>query len=278
MEGVPPTIPTSGDRLIPAMTEYFIDCCEWCFPNCDMSTCPDNHGRSSCSLDECPQKGKQAICRCSIGNLTADEMEVLECENSDPNFVIFRCAEDIPCDTGAERLEHSRLLSQFELMREWSADVIFTIRRKEKLMTSKIILDEPALLDESLVSLTAACKCFPAKASRASVERWLRRGSRGAVLESILICGKRYTSKEAIDRFIRNQLRTEPDRLAPSLTERTKRIWCAVEARQLGRGGITIVQHATGVSMPTIRRGIDTLFFQKPSQIAVTLLSNKLYP
>jgi transposase len=47
--------------------------------------------------------------------------------------------------------------------------------------------------------------------------------------------------------------------MAPSLTERTKRVWCAVEARQLGRGGLTIVQQATGVSMPTIRRGIAEL-------------------
>ena len=47
--------------------------------------------------------------------------------------------------------------------------------------------------------------------------------------------------------------------MLPSFTERTKRLWCAVEARQLGRGGITIVQQATGVSMPTIRKGVKEL-------------------
>ena len=56
--------------------------------------------------------------------------------------------------------------------------------------------------------------------------------------------------------------------MAPSLTERTKRIWCAVEARQLGRGGITIVQQATGVSMPTIRRGIAEL--EQPLKLSPT--------
>jgi hypothetical protein len=47
--------------------------------------------------------------------------------------------------------------------------------------------------------------------------------------------------------------------MRPSFTERTKRRWCAVEARQLGRGGISLVQQATGVSRTTIRRGIQEL-------------------
>ena len=47
--------------------------------------------------------------------------------------------------------------------------------------------------------------------------------------------------------------------MSPSFTERTKRLWCAVEARQLGWGGVSIVQQATGISMPTIRKGIKEL-------------------
>jgi transposase len=47
--------------------------------------------------------------------------------------------------------------------------------------------------------------------------------------------------------------------LLPSLTERTKRLWCAVEARQLGWGGVSIVQQATQISMPTIRKGMQEL-------------------
>ena len=66
-------------------------------------------------------------------------------------------------------------------------------------MASRVIFDTPELLDETLVSLTEACRCFPVKCSRAALERWMRRqGNRGIVLESILVCGKRYTSKEAI--------------------------------------------------------------------------------
>jgi hypothetical protein len=47
--------------------------------------------------------------------------------------------------------------------------------------------------------------------------------------------------------------------MLPSFTERTKRLWCAVEARQLGWGGVGIVQQATGVSKPTIIKGIKEL-------------------
>ena len=89
--------------------------------------------------------------------------------------------------------------------------------KEGKEMASKIIFDTPELLDETLVSLTEACRCFPVKCSRATLERWMRRqGNRGTVLESILICGKRYTSKEAIARFIRAQLRVETERPAPT--------------------------------------------------------------
>lgn len=82
-------------------------------------------------------------------------------------------------------------------------------------MASKVILDSPEILEETLVSLTEACRCFPVRCSRGAIERWVRRGSRGAVLESVLICGKRYTSKEAIDRFVRGQLQVETNRPEP---------------------------------------------------------------
>ena len=76
-------------------------------------------------------------------------------------------------------------------------------------MRSKIIVDSPELLKEDLCTLVDACKAFPVPCSRPAVERWMRTGSRGIVLETVSICGRRYTSKEAIERFIRRQLRTE---------------------------------------------------------------------
>jgi Rhodopirellula transposase DDE domain len=47
--------------------------------------------------------------------------------------------------------------------------------------------------------------------------------------------------------------------LEPLLDERTRRLWAAVEARALGRGGIMRVAAATGLSRATIRAGLREL-------------------
>jgi transposase len=47
--------------------------------------------------------------------------------------------------------------------------------------------------------------------------------------------------------------------MEPELTERSRRVWAATEALALGRGGIALVELATGVSRSTISRGIREL-------------------
>lgn len=47
--------------------------------------------------------------------------------------------------------------------------------------------------------------------------------------------------------------------LAPCLNEKSRRIWAATEAQALGRGGKSLLQRATGISRPTIDRGIREL-------------------
>ncbi len=47
--------------------------------------------------------------------------------------------------------------------------------------------------------------------------------------------------------------------LAPALNERARRVWAATEARAFGRGGIAAVSRATGISVSTIRRGLEEL-------------------
>jgi hypothetical protein len=54
-------------------------------------------------------------------------------------------------------------------------------------------------------------------------------------------------------------LRAKYQALAPVLTERTRRVWAATEARALGRGGPGLVAQATGLSPATIRRGLTQL-------------------
>ena len=53
--------------------------------------------------------------------------------------------------------------------------------------------------------------------------------------------------------------------LAPLLDERTRRLWAAVEARAIGRGGIPRVAAATGLSQTTIRAGLRELDSQSTS-------------
>src|SRR5438552_15023495 len=47
--------------------------------------------------------------------------------------------------------------------------------------------------------------------------------------------------------------------LRPLLDERARRVWAAVEARALGRGGMSRVAEATGLSRVTIRAGLQEL-------------------
>jgi transposase len=47
--------------------------------------------------------------------------------------------------------------------------------------------------------------------------------------------------------------------LAPVLTERSRRLWAATEAKALGHGGVALVERATGISRSTIQRGLREL-------------------
>ncbi len=52
-------------------------------------------------------------------------------------------------------------------------------------------------------------------------------------------------------------LREKFSALSPTLNERSLRIYAATEARSLGRGGIAAVSEVTGLSRPTIARGLS---------------------
>src|SRR6476660_6442871 len=54
-------------------------------------------------------------------------------------------------------------------------------------------------------------------------------------------------------------IRSKYENLADDLNERARRRWAASEALSLGRGGITAVAVATGISDRTIRNGIREL-------------------
>jgi hypothetical protein len=64
-------------------------------------------------------------------------------------------------------------------------------------------------------------------------------------------------------------IRVKFEALKPVMDERTRRLWAATEARAIGRGGITRVSQATGISQVTIRAGLSQLG-QPPEPAATT--------
>lgn len=59
-------------------------------------------------------------------------------------------------------------------------------------------------------------------------------------------------------------LRAKYAALSPVLTERSRRLWAATEARAIGHGGISEVERATGISRATIQRGVRELEAPSP--------------
>ena len=61
-------------------------------------------------------------------------------------------------------------------------------------------------LSEHLLTLSAAARELPGPSGRgvhvATLWRWAHRGVRGIRLESVMIGGIRYTSREALERFV----------------------------------------------------------------------------
>src|SRR5438067_290252 len=55
------------------------------------------------------------------------------------------------------------------------------------------------------------------------------------------------------------QLQEKYAALGPWLKERQTRLWAATEARALGRGGVTLVARATGITRKRIQAGVQEL-------------------
>jgi hypothetical protein len=74
-----------------------------------------------------------------------------------------------------------------------------------KQCSSPFLLREAYMIDhetEHLLSMTQAAKLLPGRPNVATLWRWRTSGCRGQRLESLLFGGRRYTSREAIRRFL----------------------------------------------------------------------------
>jgi hypothetical protein len=58
--------------------------------------------------------------------------------------------------------------------------------------------------------------------------------------------------------------------LASAMNERARRLWAATEAKAIGRGGISLVAEATGLSRTTIHQGLRELGVSKENRVKPT--------
>jgi len=91
---------------------------------------------------------------------------------------------------------------------------------------------------EFLLAPAQACKVFPGGISLPTYWRYIGpRGVRGVQLESFICGGKRWTSKEAIDRFIAAQ---NPDEVfPPAITPAQRRRQSEAARAELQRMGLS---------------------------------------
>ncbi len=92
---------------------------------------------------------------------------------------------------------------------------------------------------ETLINFNSARSAFPGnrRLSLATLHRWRLNGVRGVRLETILIGGLRYTSREAIERFIASQNAADAP-VFPGITATQRRRQAEAAQRALQDAGI----------------------------------------
>lgn len=91
---------------------------------------------------------------------------------------------------------------------------------------------------EKLLTLAECREAFPGgkRLSLATLHRWRLNGVRGTRLETVLVGGMRYTSREAIARFIERQNADESP--APTITPAQRHRQAEAAQKELARAGI----------------------------------------
>ena len=87
---------------------------------------------------------------------------------------------------------------------------------------------------ETLLSLTEAAKAIPGRPSVCSLHRWRLHGVRGAKLETVLVGGRRFVSREALERFIAATTAAAAGERPPPRTPRQREKAIAAAERELG--------------------------------------------
>lgn len=95
------------------------------------------------------------------------------------------------------------------------------------------------LTKEALLTLNEARSAFPGgkRLGLATIQRWRMRGVRGVKLETLLVGGMRYTSREAIARFIAAQNAADAPAV-PVITPTQRRRQSEAAASELKKMGV----------------------------------------
>ncbi len=93
---------------------------------------------------------------------------------------------------------------------------------------------------ETVIPIGQAPKHFPGRPNVSSVYRWFTKGSRGAKLETLVCGAKRYTSLQAIERFIEATTANSPGAVVPPSRPTSRQREAAIRRaeRELEQAGI----------------------------------------
>lgn len=100
-------------------------------------------------------------------------------------------------------------------------------------------MEAPNLSHETFLTLQQAAKRLPGRRHISSVFRYAHKGVRGIRLETIVVGGRRYTSVEALDRFIIATTAAADGKPAPARTAKHRQRAVEAAERELDRAGIT---------------------------------------
>lgn len=75
---------------------------------------------------------------------------------------------------------------------------------------------------DSLLTISEAAKSLPMRPNVSTVWRWVQRGVRGVTLDTVLIGGRRYTSREALQSFVERSTAAADGGTPPVRTSRQR--------------------------------------------------------
>ena len=91
---------------------------------------------------------------------------------------------------------------------------------------------------EEIITLSQAARFLPGRPHLSTIHRWRLRGIRGVKLETLLVGGRRFTSREALERFCERVTAIANGKSTPQRTNRQRTAAVNRANRELDRAGI----------------------------------------